>query len=257
MRSEEYSSDNSDSDFDNLDWDLDTIIVRQFSDEEMKMYSVSKPDTMNLEELLFCAALYTDLNEKLRVYKIAEERYPDDYRTSNNVGAVLYMMNKVSEAKAKFEKSNAAKDNPIAKNNLGAVAGVGGDRKKAGDLFKQASGAGKEVNYNNGILNIQSGDYKSAVSNFGSDASFNKALAELLNGSPANAPKTIDASADKESAQGFYLKAVAAARQDDLQGIVNNLKSAIAKDGAWKAKAAKDREFIKYMTNASFTAIVM
>lgn len=228
-----------------------------FSDEEMKMYSVSKPDTMNLEELLFCATLYTDLNEKLRVYKIAEDRYPEDYRTSNNVGAVLYMMNKVSEAKAKFEKSNAAKDNPIAKNNLGAVAGVGGDRKKAADLFKQASGAGKEVNYNNGILNIQSGDYKSAVSNLGSDASFNKALAELLNGSAANAAKTIDASKDKESAQGYYLKAVAAARQDNLQGIVDNLKSAIAKDGAWKANAAKDREFIKYMANASFTAIVM
>ena len=227
-----------------------------FSDEEMKTYSVSKPDTLNLEELLFCATLYTDLNEKLRVYKIAESRYPDDYRTSNNVGVVLYMMNKVSEAKAKFETSNSKKDNPIAKNNLGAVAGVGGDRKKAADLFKQAGGAGNEVNYNKGILNIQDGDYKSAVSNLGSDASFNKALAELLNGSPANAVKTIDASSEKESAQGYYLKAVAAARQDDLQGIVNNLKSAIAKDGAFKAKAAKDREFVKYFDNASFTTIV-
>lgn len=227
-----------------------------FSDEEMKQYSVSKPDTMNLEELLFCATLYTDLNEKLRVYKIAEERYPDDYRTSNNVGAVLYMMNKVSEAKAKFEKSNSVKDNPIAKNNLGAVAGVNGDRKKAADLFKQANGAGSEVNYNKGILNIQDGDYSAAVSNLGSEASFNKALAELLNGSPANAVKTIDASVDKETAQGYYLKAVAASRQGDLQGIVNNLKNAIAKDGALKDKAAKDREFIKYFENASFTAIV-
>ncbi len=228
-----------------------------FSDEEMKEYSKSKPDTMNLEELLFCATLYTDLNEKLRVYKIAEERYPDDYRTSNNVGAVLYMMNKVSEAKAKFEKSNAAKDNPIAKNNLGAVAGVGGDRTKAMDLFKQASGAGSEVNYNKGILNIQDGDYADAVSNLGSEASFNKALAQLLNGSPADATQTIDASADATTAQGYYLKAVSAARQDNLQELVNNLKSAIAKDGAWKAKAAKDREFIKYMENASFTAIAM
>jgi hypothetical protein len=228
-----------------------------FSDEEMKMYSVSKPDTLNLEELLFCATLYTDLNEKLRVYKIAESRYPDDYRTSNNVGAVLYMMNKVSEAKAKFETSNSKKDNPIAKNNLGAVAGVGGDRKKAADLFKQANGAGNgEVNYNKGILNIQDGDYKSAVSNLGANASFNKALAELLNGSPANAVKTIDASADKESAQGYYLKAVAAARQDDLPNVVTNLKNAISKDGMYKAKAAKDREFVKYFENPGFMTVV-
>lgn len=227
-----------------------------FSDEELKANSVSNPDTLNLEELLFCATLYTDLNEKLRVYKIAEKRYPSDYRTANNVGAVLYMQNKLSEAKAQFEKANGIKDNPVSKNNLGAVAGVNGDRKKAMDLLKQANGAGTEVNYNKGILNIQDGDYADAVSNLGSEASFNKALAEMLNGS-ANAAATIDKSVDAETASGYYLKAVAAARQDNLQGIVSNLKSAFAKDGALKAKAAKDREFIKYMENTSFTSIVM
>lgn len=227
-----------------------------FSDEEMMEYSKSNSDTMNLEELLFCAGLYTDLNEKLRVYKIAEERYPEDYRPANNVGAVLYQMNKVAEAKGQFEKANGIQDNPISKNNLGAIAGLDGDRDKSMELLNQASGAGSEVNYNKGILNVQNGDYADAVSNFGSDASFNKALAEMLNGSDASAVSTIDASADAETGQGYYLKAVAAARQDNLQGIVSNLKSAIEKDGAWKAKGAKDREFIKYMENASFTAIV-
>ena len=164
-------------------------------------------------------------------------------------------MNKVSEAKAQFEKANGIQDNPISKNNLGAVAGVDGDRDKSMELLNQAGGAGDEVNYNKGILNIQNGDYSDAVSNLGSDASFNKALAELLNGNNSIAG-TIDGSADAESGQGYYLKAVAAARQDNLQEIVRNLKSAFAKDGALKAKAAKDREFIKYMENASFTAIV-
>lgn len=227
-----------------------------FSDEEMKNYSVSKPDTLELEELLFCAALYDDLGEKLRVYKIAEERYPDDYRTSNNVGAVLYMQNKLSEAKAKFQKALNVQDNPITKNNLGAIAGVEGDRAKSWELLNGAGGAGSEVNYNKGILNIQDGDYADAVSNLGSDASFNKALAEMLNGSAGTAASTIDASADKETAQGYYLKAIAAARQDQLTDVVNNLKSAIAKDGSYKSKAAKDREFLKYFENASFSAIV-
>ena len=227
-----------------------------FSDEELKANSVSNPDTLNLEELLFTATLYTDLNEKLRVYKIAEARYADDYRPANNVGAVLYMQNKVSEAKAKFEKANGIKDNAISKNNLAAVAGVEGNRSKAMGLLNQASGAGSEVNYNKGILNIQSGDYSSAVSNLGSEASFNKALAQLLNGNPSAAVSTIDGSVDKESAQGYYLKAVAAARQDKLNDVVSNLKSAIAKDGALKAKAMKDREFLKYAENAAFTAIV-
>lgn len=227
-----------------------------FSDEELKANSVSNPDTLNLEEMLFAATLYTDLNEKLRIYKMAESRYPEDYRPANNVGAVLYMQNKVSEAKAQFEKANGIQDNPIAKNNLGAVAGVSGDREKSMKLLNQASGAGNEVNYNKGILNIQDGDYGDAVSNLGSEASFNKALAQLLNGSPANVASTINSSDDAETAQGYYLKAVAAARQDKLSDIVSNLKNAIAKDASFKAKAMKDREFIKYMENAEFTAVV-
>ena len=227
-----------------------------FSDEELMALTVSNSDTLNLEELLFAATLYTDLNEKMRVYKIAETRFPDDYRTSNNVGAILYMQNKVAEAKAQFEKANGVMDNPVSKNNLGAVAGVEGDRSKSMDLLNQAGGAGSEVSYNKGVLNIQDGDYSSAVSNLGSDASFNKALAELLNGSASSVAGIVDGSADAETGQGYYLKAVAAARQDDLQGIVNNLKSAIAKDGSYKTKAGNDREFYKYLENASFTTLI-
>ena len=112
------------------------------------------------------------------------------------------------------------------------------------------------MNYNHGILDIQDGDYSSAVSNLGSDASFNKALAEMLNGNPGTASSTIDGSADSDSGQGYYLKAIAAARQDKLSEVVSNLKSAIAKDGSYKAKAAKDREFLKYFEDATFSAVV-
>lgn len=226
-----------------------------FSDEELKNYSVSNSDTLNLEELLFCATLYEDLNEKLRVYKIAEARYADDFRPANNVGAVLYMQNKVSEAKTKFEKANGIKDNEISKNNLGAVAIVEGDREKAWNLLNQA-GSSSENSYNKGVLNIQDGNYGDAVSNLGSDASYNKALAQLLNGNASAAVSTIDNSVDKETGRGYYLKAIAAARQDQLNEVVNNLKSAIAKDGSYKAKALKDMEFAAYAENAAFTAIV-
>ncbi|MDX2361036.1 MAG: hypothetical protein QNK23_09535 [Crocinitomicaceae bacterium] len=228
-----------------------------FSDEELKDLSVNNSDTLTLEELLFCATLYTDdLNEQLRVYRIAETNFPEDYRAANNVGAVLYMQNKLTEAKAQFEKANGIEDNPVSKNNLGAIAGVEGDRIKSMDLLNQASGAGDgEVNYNRGILNIQNGDYADAVSNL-SDDSFNKALANMLNGDAGSVAGTIGGSADAESAQGYYLMAVAAARQDNLQDIVSNLKSAFAKDASFKAKAMKDREFVMYFDNASFTAIV-
>jgi hypothetical protein len=227
-----------------------------YSDEELVSLSKSNIDILNIEEILFTATLTEDLNEKLRLYKEAERLFPNDYRTSNNVGAVLYMQNKMAEAKSQFEKANNVKDNPISKNNLAAIAGVNGERQKAKDLLAQASGAGSEVNYNKGILAIQDGKYDDALSNFGGEATYNKALAQLLNKDHNAALSTVNASADKETAQGYYLKALVGARADKLDDIVSNLKNAFGKDGSLKAKAAKDREFIKYLENASFTAIV-
>lgn len=228
-----------------------------YSDEELKSVSVSNPNSLTIEELLFTATLTNDLNEKLRLYTVAVTNFENDHRAHNNRGVVLYMQNKMADAKASFEKANSLKDNAISKNNLAAVAGVAGDRAKAKQLLGQAKGAGSEVSYNNGILNIQDGKYADAVANFGgSDKSFNKALAELLNGNPDAAVKTLDSSVDKESAQGYYLKAVAAAKQDKVDVVVNNLKSAFAKDGSLKAKAAKDRVFLKYAENGTFSAIV-
>ena len=227
-----------------------------YSDEELKAVSVATPDSLDLEELLFTATLTNDLNEKLRLYNVAMKNYSNDYRAFNNAGAVLYQQNKMADAKAKFEKANSLKDNAISKNNLGAVAGVAGDRTKAKQLLGQAKGAGSEVNYNLGILNIQDGKYADAVANFGTGNSFNKGLAQMLNGSADAAVKTIDGSADKETAQGFYLKAIAAARQNNVDGVVSNLKSSFGKDGSMKAKALKDREFLKFAENAAFTGIV-
>jgi outer membrane protein OmpA-like peptidoglycan-associated protein len=235
---------------------ITTYDLTGYSDEELKAVSKATPDSLTLEELLFTATLSEDLNEKLRIYQVAAKNFPNDYRTHNNVGAVLYMQNKMSEAKSNFEKANSVKDNPISKNNLAAIAGTSGDRAKAKQLLGQAKGAGQEVSYNWGICNIQDGKYADAVSNFGSEASFNKALAQLLNDSNAEAVKTINASADKESAQGYYLKAIADARDNKIDGVVTNLKSAFAKDGSLKSKALKDREFLKFAENAAFTGIV-
>jgi outer membrane protein OmpA-like peptidoglycan-associated protein len=227
-----------------------------YTDEELKTLSVSSPDSLNLEELLFTATLTNDLNEKLRLYNLAIKEDPKDYRAHNNAGAVLYLQNKMAEAKAEFEKSNSLKENAIAKNNLAAIAGVSGDRKKSRELLNQAKGAGAEVSYNNGILDIQDGKYSSAISNLGKENSFNLALAQMLNGKAGDCSKIIDGSNDKETAMGYYLKAVAAAREDKVDAVASNLKSAIAKDASLKNKAANDREFIKYKDNATFTNVV-
>ena len=227
-----------------------------YSDDELKSISKATPDTLDVEELLFTATLTTDLNEKLRLYNIGIKNFAKDYRVHNNAGATLYSLNKMTEAKAAFEKSNSIKENTIAKNNLAAIAGASGDRKKSRELLAQAKGAGEEVTYNNGILDVQDGKYSSAVTNFGKGSSFNLALAQLLNGKPADCISTVDSSVDKESAQGYYLKAVASARLDKVDAVASNLKIAFAKDASLKNNAANDREFLKYKDNATFTNVV-
>ncbi len=50
------------------------------------------------------------------------------------------------------------------------------------ELFKEGASAGPEVNYNMGLVDIQNGNYTSAITNFGSENTFNVALAKVLNG---------------------------------------------------------------------------
>ena len=227
-----------------------------YSDEELVELSKSNIDTLRIEEILFTATLTDDLNEKMRLYKEAARLFPEDYRPENNIGVVYYKQNDLTKAKSQFDKANGILENAVTNNNLAAIAGVNGDRDGAKALLAEAEGAGSEVSYNKGILAIQDGKYDDAIANFGGDDSFNKALAQLLNKDEASANTTIDGSTDAETAQGYYLKAIIASHKDNLQDIVSNLKSAFANDASYKAKAAKDREFIKYLENASFSSIV-
>jgi len=80
-------------------------------------------------------------------------------------------------------------------------------------------------------------------------------LAQILNGNSAGGIATINNSPDKESAQGYYLKAVASARMDKVGDVVSNLQSSIAKDASMKAKAKSDKEFLKFAENTAFSGL--
>jgi hypothetical protein len=123
-------------------------------------------------------------------------------------------------------------------------------------MYAAAAGSCPELNENMGILNIRDGNYSAAVNNYGSAQSFNAALAKLLNGDKDGAMTTLEASPDKDSADGLYLKAVIAARKGDANGGIANLRAAGAKDAKVKAMAKEDREFIKWFNDANFKAAV-
>ena len=227
------------------------------TDEQITKLTTTNIDSLSLEELLYAANLTTDLNNKVMIYKAAEKNFASDWRTSNNLGVALLAQNKVSEAGEAFTRAEkTANGNPIVMNQLGIIAAKGGDRVKAMEYYNKANGAGSEVNYNKGIVNVRDGKYADAVSNFGSSKDFNKALAELLNGNAGAVTTTLDGGNDKDNAMAFYLKAVAAARGANAANVVSNLKTAIEKDGSLKAAAKDDAEFIKLKENAEFKALV-
>jgi len=223
-----------------------------YSDAELNELIKSNPDTLNIEEVLYAATLTSNMDEKLRIYMIAERNFPTDYRGANNAGYVLMQMGRMEEAKGQFAKALETKNNPISTNNMGAVARQSGMRDKATDLFKEGASAGPEVYYNLGLVDIQNGNYASAITNFGSYNTFNVALAKMLNGDNEGAARALNGSADKDTAMGYYLAAIIESRNHNEQGVLDNLSKAIGLDGDLAEKAAGDLEFLDYRDKMNF-----
>ncbi len=226
------------------------------SDEQIRDLAKSNPSALNVEELLYAATLFDNNGDKLAIYETAMKQFPNDWRGFNDAGMILFEMGKVDQAKADFQKADQmSANNKVVKNNLGAVALKNGNVKEAEVLFGAATGAGDEVNYNKGIVAIMNGDYKAAVDYFGKCNCENAALANLLAGNNNEAAKKLNDN-KSESALSSYLKAVVAARNNDTNAVLSNLKAACAKDAAMKQLAATDLEFAKLFENADFKAIV-
>jgi tetratricopeptide (TPR) repeat protein len=233
------------------------IIKHNRTDEQILALARTTADSLSVEEILYAATLTTDMNEKLTFYKSAERLYPNDWRTSNNVGCIYLQQNKLSDAKAQFDKAaKASPNNPVVMNNQAICARWSGDRKTARETLNKAKAAGSEVSYNLGLIDIQDGKYTDAVSNFGSTATFNAALAKVLSGDLDGAASTIDKSIEKEDALSYYLKAIIGARKGNKDMLINNLRTAVQKDPSLKAKAKTDVEFLKYREDSDFQGIV-
>jgi hypothetical protein len=236
--------------------ELELVALKKSRTDEMINRLVdTNPDSLSVEELLYAATLTQDLNRKMNIYKSAEKYYANDWRTSNNLGVVYLMNNKVDDAKAAFERAEkAASNNSTVLNNLGATIAKKGDRKLALSYFEKA-GSLPEATYNKGIVSVRDGNYSDAVSQFGSNKGFNLALAQLLAGNAESVNATIDASNEKDMAICHYIKAVAAARKGDSKGL-DSLKTAIEKDATLKAIAKDDCEFLKWRSNDQFKTLV-
>ena len=224
------------------------------SDDEISALAKNDPKALNVEEILYAATLTNNDAEKTAIYNKASELYPNDYRTWNNIGMMAFRAGDLAKAEQMFNKANSVKNNPEANMNLGLIALTKGDQAKAQQLFGSASGVA-ELSEALGVLYLEQGEWAKAANSFGSVKSNNAALAQILTKDYNKASQTLNAVPNPDAITS-YLKAIVAARTNDANGVVSNLKAAIAKDGSLKKEAAIDLEFAKYATNSDFAALV-
>ena len=219
-----------------------TYTVEGYTDEELVSLAKGNADILTVEELLFAATLFDDVNDKLEVYQNTARVHADDYRGHNNVGVVLTDLGRMKQAQEAFNAAKAlASGNGVVNTNLGAMARQNGDVEGASAYYGKASG-GAELSYNKGVLAIAQGDYGRAISSMGGSATLNLALAKILNGD-ANGARTTLQNGDSDSAIADYLLAVCAARLDDAAGVRKHIRAAIDKDASLRNRALNDLEF--------------
>ncbi|MDR1860981.1 MAG: hypothetical protein LBR06_08705 [Bacteroidales bacterium] len=226
------------------------------TDEEILAAYKSNPRSLTQAEFLYAAKLQPQLADKLKAYDMFQTIFPDDWRGYNNSGAILSQLGNYEDAKTMFEKAEALKNNePVIKNNLGAVLLAEGKVKEAEALFGAASGAGPEVNSNLGLVAIQQGQYDKASQLLSASNSNNAALAKILAGDNNGALKLLESNTAQSDVKE-YLKAIVAARTAKENLMYESLANAVKINPAIKSKIATDKEFVKYFAESKFKDIV-
>jgi tetratricopeptide (TPR) repeat protein len=227
------------------------------SDEQILAQINSDPKVLTVEEILYAATLTKDMNEQLKFYQIAAASFPNDIRGHVNVSWANLWLGKSDDALAALEKAKAIENSDIVKNNMGFAYLQKGDNAKAEEFFTSMSTATAESKFGLGILATKKGEYDKAVNFFGTEPSYDLALALLLKGDVNKAKVTLDGLKEMcKCGKPSYLKAVVGARLDDRNYMLNNLREAIGLKVDWKAYAKTDLEFAKFFNDDTFKAAV-
>ena len=211
------------------------------SDEQIAQQIVSDPTQLNIEELLYGAALKTNPSEAEAIYQTATKIYPNDARAYNNIAVIEYQKGNYDVANEYIRKAQAVNGTLAeAGANLGLLALRNGDIAGAENLIAGATGAnGLEEILGN--LNLAKGNYAQAERDFGSICSNSAALAQILNRNYATAENTLKFIKNPDATTD-YLKAILASRLGNKADAAAALKNALTKDPTLASYAADDIE---------------
>ena len=231
-------------------------------------------DGLSLEEMLYAAANNPSLEEKQKIYEAAAKKN-DTWVVHNNLGAVHLQMamqtsgremtNHVSTALNHFNISNQKQANVQAQSNMGMAMAMQGNLWGAHAALTKAAGmnpsneVSQGINGAKGAVEIMVGRYDMAMNSLNratnrSVDQFNKGLVQLLRKDFRNAQSTLESviSSDRGYVVAHYAAAVAAARQNNENKVIEHLRNAINADASLKAKALTDLEFRQFTGSQAF-----
>ena len=232
-----------------------TTAVTGKSDEQLLQEANEKPETLDVEELLYAASVAPTKDEQIALYKKVIELH-NDYRAYNNLGMIAYEQNKLDEAEHYFAKAlELAPSNPDVNYNAGLCDLAKGDIANAEKHLGKAAGTKGDLNGALGTLYTMKGDYNKAQKSYGTTRSNNAALQQIID-KDYNAARETLAEIQEPNAKTAYIKAILAARTNDREGVYSNMAEAVAGDASYKTRAKADVEFAKYKEDAKFQQII-
>ena len=224
------------------------------SDDEIQAQYKSDASQLSVEELLYSTTLTENVAEQEGIFKKTAQLYPNDYRAYNNLATIAYANGKYNDAKNYLQQALKANSNAAEPNvNLGLISLINNDLTSAQKYL--AKGAGSQaLGEALGNMYLKQGNYAQAVKSFGNAKSNSAALAQILTKDYMKAAETL-AAVQKKDAMTSYLKAIVAARTNNNNIAVDNLRDVIAKDASLATYAAKDLEFLKLQNDATFKVL--
>ena len=205
-----------------------------FSNEELLQMIEENIDVLDETAILRAATLVKENDKKVALYKKAVEKF-NSANGQYNLAVTYIKMDKLADAKKALE--NCAKDADW-NNAMGVIALRENNLNAAAEYFAASGNATSKENA--AIINILDGEYQAAAQKLAGVKSANAALAQILVGNYAPA-----AELTCKCPLAAYVRAIAAARQGNAEGVKKNLEDA-KKCEKLAARAEKDIEFAQY-----------
>ena len=210
------------------------VEFQNYSNEELLQLIEENVDVLDETALLRAATLVKKNDQKVDLYKKAIEKF-NSAAAQYNLGVTYIKMKELQKAEAALEKCEKDAD---VYNALGVIA-LRNDNLDAAAEYFALSGNESSVK-NAAVIDILDGEYEAAAAKLAGDTDGNAVLAQILVGNYAAADKL-----SCKCYKSYYIRAIAAARQGNAEGVKTNLDKA-CKNAKLAERAAKDVEFAQY-----------